>query len=87
MLPVVAALGMDIGCLALGTLGTSLFIETAFGLPGLGRTAATALQRDDLPVIVGIVVFVTTIVVIVNLIADLVCAIVDPRIRTRHAPT
>ncbi len=86
LMPVVAALGMDIGGLALGTLGSSVFVETAFGLPGLGRTAATALQRNDLPVILGIVVLVTATVVVANLLADLVCAVLDPRIKTRGAP-
>ena len=81
MLPIVAALAMDIGGLALGLLGVSLFVETAFGLPGLGRTAATALQRNDLPVIAGIVVFITAVVVVVNLIADLLYAWIDPRVK------
>jgi peptide/nickel transport system permease protein len=83
LLPVVTALAMDVGGLALGTLGSSLFVETAFGLPGLGRTAATALQRNDLPVIVGVVVFVTAVVVVVNLVADLLYAWIDPRVKLR----
>jgi peptide/nickel transport system permease protein len=86
LLPIVAALAMDIGALALGTLGVSLFVETAFGLPGLGKTATTAFQRNDLPVIVGVVVLVTVSVIIVNLIADLIYAILDPRLKARGAP-
>ena len=64
-----------------GIFGVSLFVETAFGLPGLGRTAATALQRNDLPVIVGIVVFVTVVIVVMNLIADILFAVLDPRVK------
>jgi peptide/nickel transport system permease protein len=86
LLPVVVALAMDVGGLALGTIGASLFVETVFGLPGLGRTATAALQRNDLPVIAGIVVFVTAFVVVINLIADLLCAWLDPRIKLSGAP-
>jgi peptide/nickel transport system permease protein len=85
LLPVMAALAIDIGGLALGVLGVSLFVETAFGLPGLGRTAATALQRNDLPVIVGIVVFVTVVIVVMNLIADILFAVLDPRVKLQTA--
>jgi peptide/nickel transport system permease protein len=79
-LPIFAMLAVDIGGLALGMLGSSLFIETVFGLPGLGKTLNAALQRQDLPIIAGIVVFVTVCAVVANLIADLASARLDPRI-------
>jgi peptide/nickel transport system permease protein len=84
--PIVALLALDIGGLALGVIGSSLFVETAFGLPGVGRTAAVALQRGDLPVIVGVVVFVTLCVVIANLIADVLYVVLDPRVKLSGKP-
>jgi peptide/nickel transport system permease protein len=77
MLPVVTMLGMDIG---LG-LGGAVFTETVYGLPGLGKTAITAINGVDLPVLQGIVVFSTTMIIFFNLMVDLFYAWIDPRIR------
>jgi peptide/nickel transport system permease protein len=85
LLPVITFLAIDIGGLALGLIGSSLFIETAFGLPGLGRVLRVALLRRDLPVIAGVVLFVSFCVVFANLIGELVSAKLDPRIRLERA--
>ena len=77
MLPVVTILGMDIGL----ALGGAIFTESIFSLNGLGRSLILAYDRSDLPVIVGIVVFSTIMVIIFTLIVDLLYAVVDPRIR------
>jgi len=77
MLPVVTMLGMDIG---LG-LGGAVFTETVYGLPGLGKTAITAINGVDLPVLQGIVVFATTMIIFFNLLVDVFYAWIDPRIR------
>jgi peptide/nickel transport system permease protein len=77
MLPVVTMLGMDIG---LG-LGGAVFTETVYGLPGLGKTAITAINGVDLPVLQGIVVFSTMMIILFNLFVDLFYAWIDPRIR------
>jgi peptide/nickel transport system permease protein len=77
MLPIVTILGMDIGIL----LGGALFTESVFGLPGLGKTAVTALDGFDLPTVQGIVVFSTIAIIALNLIVDLLYAWIDPRIR------
>jgi peptide/nickel transport system permease protein len=77
MLPIVTILGMDIGIL----LGGALFTESVFGLPGLGKTAVTALDSFDLPTVQGIVVFATVAIIALNLIVDLLYAWIDPRIR------
>lgn len=80
LVPVVAMLAMDIGRFA---LPTALFIETVFGLPGLGKVLYDSLLRYDLPVLVGIVVFTAVVIALLNLLADLVCALFDPRVRLR----
>ena len=77
MLPVVTILGMDIGLL----LGGSIFIETVFGLPGLGRTAIESITNFDLPVIQGIVVFGACAIIVFNFVVDILYAWIDPRIR------
>ena len=78
LLPVVTMLAMDIGRFA---LPTALFVETAFGLPGLGKVLYDALQRNDLPVLVGVVVFTAAAIVVLNLVADLLYVALDPRVK------
>jgi peptide/nickel transport system permease protein len=78
LLPVVAMLAMDIGRFA---LPTALFVETAFGLPGLGKVLYDSLIRNDLPVLVGVVIFTSGMIVILNLVADLLYAVLDPRVQ------
>ena len=77
MLPIVTILGMDIAL----ALGGAIFTESIFGLPGLGRSVIVAYEATDLPVIVGVVVFATIVIILFNLIVDCLYALVDPRIR------
>jgi peptide/nickel transport system permease protein len=77
MLPVVTILGMDIAL----ALGGAIFTESIYGLPGLGRSVIVAYEATDLPVIVGVVVFSTVVIILFNLIVDCLYALVDPRIR------
>jgi peptide/nickel transport system permease protein len=77
MLPVVTMLGMDIGL----AMGGAIFTESVFGLPGIGKTAVTALEGFDLPTVQGIVVFATIAIIVFNLAVDLLYAVIDPRIR------
>ena len=62
-------------------LGGAIFTESIFGLPGLGRSVIVAYEATDLPVIVGVVVFSTVVIILFNLIVDCLYALVDPRIR------
>lgn len=57
------------------------FTEAVFGLPGLGRVAFQALNRLDLPMIQGVVVFTALCVLTFNLIVDVIYVLLDPRIR------
>lgn len=75
--PVVTQFGIDLGQLVGGVVVT----ETVFSLPGLGQTAITAITQQDLPVIIGIVLFASTAVVIANMLVDLAYAALDPRVR------
>jgi len=75
--PVVSQLGVDIGQL----LGGVVVVESVFGLGGLGQLAVTAVENDDLPVMIGFVLVATAFVVVANIIVDLVYSLLDPRVR------
>jgi peptide/nickel transport system permease protein len=77
LLPVITMVGMDIGV----AFGGALFIETAFQLPGMGRTLVMSLTSSDLPVIMGIVLVVCLAVIVANLLIDIAYALIDPRVR------
>lgn len=83
LLVVVTMLGMDLGLAMVGTvlLGGAVFVERVFSLPGIGNMTLAALPSRDLPVIVGVVLFVTGIIVLLNLVVDILYAWLDPRVR------
>ncbi len=76
-LPIVTMLGLDLGLL----LGGAILIEVTFGLQGLGALAVEAAKRLDVPTTVGIVLFSAILIVVANIVVDVVCATLDPRIR------
>jgi peptide/nickel transport system permease protein len=75
--PIVTQAGIDVGVL----FGGAVITEQVFGLPGLGWTAVHAIQEQDLPVIIGVVIVASAGVVVANLIVDLLYAVLDPRVR------
>ena len=77
MTPVVTQFGIDVGALVGGVVVT----ETVFSLPGLGKTSIDAINQQDLPVIIGIVLFASFAVVVSNIIVDMFYAVLDPRVR------
>jgi peptide/nickel transport system permease protein len=80
--PVLTALVLDIGGLAIGAfVGAAIFVEEAFGINGLGRAIAQSAQRRDLPMLAGAILFVAALVAIVNVVADLLAYLTDPRER------
>jgi peptide/nickel transport system permease protein len=81
LLPIVTMVGMDLGI----ALGGTIFVESIFGLPGLGGLAATSLRTRDLPVLLGIVTYTTVAIVLLNLVIDLLYGWIDPRARLYQA--
>jgi peptide/nickel transport system permease protein len=77
-MPIVTVLGV----VAIGTLGGTVFVESVFVLPGLGSQATQSTVDHDLPVILGIGLYFTIIVVIVNLLVDLTYGVLNPRAKT-----
>jgi peptide/nickel transport system permease protein len=81
LIPVVTMLGMDISL----ALGGAVFTETVYSLPGLGKTAIFGLTNNDIPIVEGVIVFVTLAIIVFNLVVDLLYAWIDPRIRLAAA--
>jgi peptide/nickel transport system permease protein len=79
ILPVVAMIGIDIGMFMSGIV----VVESVFGWPGIGQLAWQAIQRVDIPIIMGVTLVSALAIVIGNLLADLVAPVIDPRIRIR----
>jgi peptide/nickel transport system permease protein len=72
-----------LGLLAVGLLGGTVLVENVFALPGVGSLIVTAATQHDLPVVAGIAVCFTLIVVAINLIVDLAYLWLNPRVRLR----
>ena len=79
ILPIVAMIGIDIGMFMSGIV----VVESVFGWPGIGQLAWQAIQRVDIPIIMGVTLVSALAIVIGNLLADLVAPVIDPRIRIR----
>jgi peptide/nickel transport system permease protein len=62
-------------------LAGAVFVEYIFAWNGIGKEIVDALNKMDLPVVMGIVLFIASIFVIINIIVDLIYAWLDPRIR------
>jgi peptide/nickel transport system permease protein len=77
LLPMITLAGMQLPSLLTGALVT----ETVFTWPGMGRLFLDALSYSDYPVVMGLLMFSAILVILGNLIADIVVALVDPRIR------
>ena len=75
--PVVTQFGLDVGVL----IGGAIITEQVFGLPGLGYTAINAINQQDLPVVIGVVIVASAGVIIANLLVDIFYAVLDPRVR------
>jgi peptide/nickel transport system permease protein len=75
--PVTTQFGIDLGTL----MGGAIVTEVVFGLPGLGREVVQAIINQDLPVIIGVTILSSALVVTANLVVDVVQALLDPRVR------
>lgn len=62
-------------------LAGAFFVEYIFGWQGLGKVTVDALEKLDYPVVMGSVLFAATIFVLVNILADILYGIIDPRIK------
>ncbi len=77
LIPVVTLIGLQLPIL----VGGAVIMENIFNLPGLGRLMLDALQDRDYPVVQGTNLFFGAVVLAINLLIDLVYAVLDPRVR------
>jgi peptide/nickel transport system permease protein/oligopeptide transport system permease protein len=77
LIPVVTFLGVELGSLMAG----AIVIENIFNVPGIGFALAKAVRTDDGPTVVTIVSLLVVVFLVVNLLVDLLYAVLDPRIR------
>lgn len=77
LIPAIAVLGMEFASLLSGLI----FTEKIFGWPGIGSLAVDSVQNQDVPMIMGTVLFSALMVVVANIAVDLVYRLVDPRVR------
>ncbi|MCD8122018.1 MAG: ABC transporter permease [Clostridiales bacterium] len=78
LIPVITFLAMILAEILAG----SIVVEQVFGLPGMGRLLITSISARDYPVVQAIVTYITTVVVLINFIVDVLYQFVDPRVRT-----
>ena len=79
ILPIIAMIGIDIVIF----MGGLVVVESVFGWPGIGQLAWQAIQRVDIPIIMGVTMVSATAIVLGNLLADVITPFIDPRIKMR----
>ena len=77
LIPIITVVGLQFGLL----LGGAVVTETVFAWPGLGRLAVESIRMGDYPVVQAIVIVFAICVILGNLAADILAALIDPRIR------
>jgi peptide/nickel transport system permease protein len=75
MPPLLTQAGLDMGFF----LGGVVVVESVFSWPGIGQQAVKAITREDLPVLMGTLLFATLCIVVANLVVDVLYAVLDPR--------
>jgi len=77
LLPVVTVAGYEFGRL----MGGTVLIETIFNVPGMGQLLIGGINHRDFPMVQGIVVVITFLVLVINLLVDMIYGMLNPRIR------
>ena len=79
LIPIITVVGLYLGIL----IGNSVLTEIVFSRPGLGKLLIGALNQRDYPMLQGMMVIYTLVVVVVNLLTDLAYGFVDPRVKLK----
>jgi peptide/nickel transport system permease protein len=77
MLPQITGLALSLGTM----IGGNIVAEIVFSYPGIGLTLFRAINAQDFPLISGCTLMITMTVLAANFIVDIICGIIDPRIR------
>ncbi|HWF16285.1 MAG TPA: ABC transporter permease [Acidimicrobiales bacterium] len=81
IIPIITLVGLSLGTIVSGAVIT----ESVFNYPGMGLLAVNSAFRDDIPTLLGVTFVVTIATILGNLLADILYAVVDPRIRYARA--
>jgi peptide/nickel transport system permease protein len=81
LIPIITIFGLQFGNLLAG----AVIVETVFSRPGLGRLIVGGILNKDFPLVQGVVLFVATVYVLINVLVDVAYAYADPRIRLMRA--
>ena len=77
IIPIITLLGLSVGTIVSG----AVIVESVFNYPGMGLLAVNSAFREDIPTLLGVTFVVTIATIVGNLLADILYAVVDPRIR------
>lgn len=77
LIPILTVTGLILGFL----IGGAVLVEVAFSIPGLGSLLVSSVTHQDLPVVLGVALVIAFAVLLLNLVVDLLYAVVDPRVR------
>jgi peptide/nickel transport system permease protein len=77
LIPVITVAGLQFGFLLVGTV----LVEHTFGLAGLGSLIVQSVQVRDYPVVQGTTIFIALMFIVINLVVDVLYALIDPRVR------
>lgn len=80
LIPIVTICGLEVSSLLVGTI----VIEQVFNIPGLGRLVFQSLTQLDLMVVKNLIMLLVALVVFINLVVDLLYAVIDPRLKQGH---
>ena len=75
--PIITVIGLNFG----GLLGGAVVTETIFSIPGIGIAMVNAIRYKDMPIVMGGVIVIAIAVSLVNLVVDLICVFINPRLR------
>ena len=78
LIPIVTVIGLMFGSIITGAILT----ETIFSWPGIGKWLVASINGRDYPVIQGGILFIATMIVLINLLVDLVYAVANPKMRS-----
>jgi peptide/nickel transport system permease protein len=81
MLPQITGLALSLGTM----IGGNLIAEMVFSYPGIGTTMMAAIRQQDYPLLSGCTLMVTLTVLVANFVVDIVCGLIDPRVRMTQA--
>ena len=79
LIPIVTLLGNSAVILVEG----AFIVETIFNWPGLGRLGVDAILKRDYPLVMGVVILSSVVIILGNLLADIAYGLVNPRLRSR----